>query len=132
MDPQRGNGNLFCCCFQKTLSGSKKGEKKKKSFLLLSFWKYFTFCLLHLPLLGKGMLKTQWRLIEDSLKLNQSWKNINNCLKASLIILKGPLVNILMRSLRGVFEESSRSLQGVFKKSSRSLWWVFDESLISL
>ena len=29
----------------------------------------------------------------------QSWKNINNCLKASLIFLKGSLVNLLMRSL---------------------------------
>ena len=42
MDPQRGNGNLFCCCFQKTLSGSKKEEREEK-FSFAVFLKIFHF-----------------------------------------------------------------------------------------
>ena len=70
---------FFAAAFKKLFQALKKERRRRKVFLLLSFWKYFTFCLLHPHLLGKGMLKTQWRLIEDSLKLNQNWKNIKNC-----------------------------------------------------
>ena len=55
---------FFAAAFKKLFQALKK-KREKKSFLLLSFWKYSTFCFLHPHLLTE----VHWRPFHRSTKL---------------------------------------------------------------